>query len=372
MLKNINMTTKVIKCGVVGLTNNKKECLDSEWSNFQDFLQLKNTLWWKNDWGKNIYSANKQQAERFYKSIEEGKEYPISIRKDLIQIEKKDTKLAKYWFRMRVKSKRNLWLAIKPHQPISDDVEFQESKLLKKNGQYFIYLTIQKEIKIKKSYSNILSIDLGVKWIATVCDMKSKRPVFYGKELRGIRGKHFYLRRKIQKKKIRQMGKWLENNKEERIVNDLIHKISRDIVNKAKETNSMICWGDIKGIRKNNKGRKFNRKLNSFPFYKLKEQIRYKAEWEGIKVVEISEAWTSQICNKCSEKGTRNKGLFKCNSCGYEDNSDRNGSLNIGKRVLGQVSRIGVSVNIPKTEAENIKNTKIRNSVSDFRSHLFQ
>jgi len=240
--------------------------------------------------GKNIYSANKQQAERFYKSIKEGKKYPISIRKDLIQIEKKDTKLSKYWFRMRVKSKRNLWLAIKPHKPILDDVKFQESKLLKKNGKYFIYLTIQKEIKIKKSYSNILSIDLGVKWIATVCDMKSKRPVFYGKELRGVRGKHFYLRRKIQNKKIRQMEKWLENNKEERIVNDLIHKISRDIVNRAKETNYMICWGDIKGISKNKKGRKFNRKLNSFPFYKLKEQIRYKAEWEGIKVVEISEA----------------------------------------------------------------------------------
>jgi len=64
--------------------------------------------------------------------------------------------------------------------------------------------------------------------------------------------------------------------------------------------------------------------------------------------------------------------LFKCDNCGYEDNSDRNGSLNIGKRVLGQVSRIGVSVNIPKTEAENIKNTKIKSSVSDFRSHLFQ
>jgi len=168
------------------------------------------------------------------------------------------------------------------------------------------------------------------------------------------------------------MEKWLENNKEERIVNDIIHKISRDIVNKAKETNSMICWGNIKGIRKNKKGRKFNRKLNSFPFYKLKEQIRYKAEWEGIKVVEINEAWTSQICNRCGEKGIRNKGLFKCASCGCEDNSDRNGSLNIGKRVLGQVSRIGVSVNIPKTEAENIRNAKIKNSVSDFRSHLFQ
>jgi putative transposase len=365
------MAQKVIKCGVVGLTDNKKEALDREWSNFQDFLQLKSILWWKGDLGKNIYSANKQQAERFYNSIEEGKEYPISIRKDLIQIEKKNTKLAKYWFRMRVKSTRKLFLAIKPHQPIPKDVEFQESKLIKKNGQYFVYLTIQKEIKVKKSYSNILSIDLGVKWIATVCDMKSKRPVFYGKELRGVRGKHFYLRRKVQKKKIRQMEKWLENNKEERVVNDLIHKISRDIVDRAKETDSMIVIGKLKGIRNQDKGRRFNRKLNSFPFYKLKEQIKYKAGWEGIKVVEICEAWTSQICNRCGEKGTRTRGLFKCEHCGYEDNSDRNGSLNIGKRVLGSISNIGVSVNIPKTEAENIRNTKIRDSVSDLRSHSF-
>lgn len=366
------MVQKIIKCGIVGLTKRKKEALDREWSNFQDFLQLKDVLWWQqSELGKNIYSANRQQAERFYKSIKKGKKYPISIRKDLIQVEKKNTKLSKYWFRVRVKSTRNLWVAIKPHQQIPDDVEFCESKLIKKNNQYFIYLTIQKEIKIKKSYSNILSIDLGVKWIATVCDLKSKRPVFYGKELRGVRGKHFYLRRKIQKKKIRQMENWLKNNNEERIVNDLIHKISRDIVNRAKEINSMICFGKLKNIRKQDKGRKFNRKLNNFPFYKLTQQIKYKAKWEGIKVVEINEAWTSQICSKCGEKGTRKNGLFKCNNCGYEDNSDRNGSINIGKRVLGYISNIGVFVDIPRTEAENIKNTKIRNSVNDLRSHSF-
>jgi putative transposase len=357
------MATKIIKCGVISLTDHKKQILDSEWSNFQDFLQLKDVLWWKKNW--DVHSNNKQQAERFYKSIEEGKEYPISLKPQRYKLEQNNNKLSKYWLRIPTKYYNNknkfskkLWVAIKPHQPIPNDVEFQESKLLKKNGQYFVYLTIQKEIKIKKSYSNILSIDLGVKWIATVCDMKSKRPVFYGKELRGVRGKHFYLRRKVSKKKIKSLYKWLENNKEERIVNDMIHKISREIVNRAKETNSMIAIGKLEWIRNQNRGRKFNRKLNNFPFYKLKEQIKYKAEWEGIKVVEINEAWTSQICNRCDEKGIRNKGLFKCNSCGYEDNSDRNGSLNIGKRVLGQVSRIGVSVNIPKTEAENIKNTK--------------
>ena len=30
-----------------------------------------------------LYSANKQQAKRFYKKIKKDKEYPLSIRKDL-------------------------------------------------------------------------------------------------------------------------------------------------------------------------------------------------------------------------------------------------------------------------------------------------
>ena len=48
----------------------------------------------------------------------------------------------------------------------------------------------------------------------------------------------------------------------------------------AKETNSLIAFGKLKGIRKQDKGRKFNRKLNSSPYYKLTQYIRYKANEE--------------------------------------------------------------------------------------------
>jgi len=221
----------------------------------------------------------------------------------------------------------------------------------------------EKQIKIKQSYSNVLGIDFGVKWVATVCGLNNLKPKFYGRELRRIRGHYFYLRKKLAKKKIREYYKWISNDKEQRIVNDLLHKISRDIVNQAKETNSMIAFGKLKGIRNNNKGKKGNRKLNSFPYYKLARYIKYKAEWEGIKVLEVSEAYTSQICHRCGRRGIRYKGLFKC-ECGLEDNSDRNGAINIGKRALGQVSKVGVTVNIPRTEAVDIKT----NSVSDLRS----
>jgi putative transposase len=128
-----------------------------------------------------------------------------------------------------------------------------------------------------------------------------------------------------------------------------LHKISRKIVIQALRTNSLIVLGDLKGIRdRSDKGRKFNRRLASMPFAKLGNYITYKANWAGIQVIKINEAYTSQTCHKCGELGTRTNGLFKC-KCGYQDNADRNGAINIALRGLGQVSKSGAIVALPTT-----------------------
>jgi len=41
-----------------------------------------------------LYSANRQQANRFYTKIGPNREYPLSIRKDLLKIERQDAKIA--------------------------------------------------------------------------------------------------------------------------------------------------------------------------------------------------------------------------------------------------------------------------------------
>ncbi|MFQ6123021.1 MAG: hypothetical protein ACE5R6_00220 [Candidatus Heimdallarchaeota archaeon] len=84
-----HLALKTIQCGIVHLTKIKKEILNQEYENFQHFLQTGNDL--------GVYSANKQQAKQFYKRIKPNKEYPVSIRKDLLRIEQQNTKLAKYW-----------------------------------------------------------------------------------------------------------------------------------------------------------------------------------------------------------------------------------------------------------------------------------
>ncbi|HYA82555.1 MAG TPA: IS200/IS605 family accessory protein TnpB-related protein, partial [Candidatus Bathyarchaeia archaeon] len=99
---------------------------------------------------------------------------------------------------------------------------------------------------------------------------------------------------------------------EKRIANDIIHKITREIVSRAIETDSLIVLGKLKGLRnqekkevKRGRGRKFNRKLSGFPYFKFTEYLTYKAALTGIKVIKIFENWTSQICRKCKQRGSR-------------------------------------------------------------------
>ena len=146
--------------------------------------------------------------------------------------------------------------------------------------------------------------------------------------------------------------------KERRKVDDLLHKISREIVKRAKEEKAVIVLGDLKGIRKQNKGRKFNRKLNSFPYYRLSKFIEYKANWEGIMVIKVNEANTSKLCSRCGSQGLRHNGRFFCPKCNVELNADYNGALNILKRALGYMSKVGAALTQPEGDRMSLKGDK--------------
>jgi len=168
-----------------------------------------------------------------------------------------------------------------------------------------------------------------------------------------VRGHYFHLRRKLGQKKLLKVVKRI-GNRESRITNDQLHKIAKAIVDEAEWLNAIIAIGNPRGIRRNGRGRRFNRKLNSWPFWKLRKYIGYKANWRGIAVVEVSEAYTSQRCWQCGAIGLRSgkhHGSFECPRCGLKENADRNGAFNIGRRALGQVYKVGAVVSQPITGA---------------------
>jgi len=366
---------KVIKCGIVELTKIKEQLLTEEYENLQRFLGGDNNI--------KMYSANKQQAKRFYKKIKPDKEYPLSIRKDVIKIEKRDTKIARYWAKIPVAGKRGgIWVAIKPHQDIPDDVEFGESKLFRKNGRWFLNLTIEKEVNAKevndknfKGYEFgenkrpvVIGIDIGDKNPITSVELwgsEKKNVQFLGKEIREIRTKYYWARKSIGRKKVKHGVRVIKKigAKESRKVNDILHKITAKIIQRAVELKQqgydpIIVFGDVKNIKpKHKKGEKRNRKLNrilnSVPTYKVKQMLTYKALWNGISVFYVNEAWTSKTCHRCGSRDTAVKDrLFKCNICGLEYNRDLNGAVNIGNRLFGYMLKSGGSSEPPLTPPE--------------------
>ncbi len=381
---------KVIKCGIVGLTRIKERLLSEEYENLQRFL--------REDKNVKLYSANKQQAKRFYKKIKTDKEYPLSIRNDLIKVEKRDTKIARYWTRIPVAGRKGgIWVAIKPHQDIPEDVEFGESKLFRKNGRWFLNLTIIKEVSAKevkgknvKGYEFgenrhpvVIGIDIGDKNPITSVELwgsEKKNVQFLGKEMRGIRTKYYWIRKSIGGKKVRHGARVISRvgSKESRKVNDILHKITTKVVQRAVELKEqgydpIIVFGDVKDIkRKHKKGkrrsRKLNRILNSIPTFKIKQMLTYKALWNGISVFAVNEAWTSKTCHRCGSRDTVVKDrLFKCKVCGLEYNRDLNGAVNIGNRLFGYMLKSGGSSDPARTPAVNII-PKMVVSVCDGRS----
>ncbi len=367
---------KVIKCKIVHLTKIKRELLVQEYGNLQKFLHGDNSV--------KLYSANKQQAKRYYKRIKPDKDYPLSIRKDLIKVERRDTKIAKYWARMPVAGRRGgVWVAIKPHQEIPEDVEFCESKLFRKGNEFHLHLTIQKEIDfVKVETSNyvlysppsfminertvIMAIDIGEANPITSVELwgfgeQRKNVRFLGREIRAIRAHYNWLRKQVGRKKIKHAVKWIKEHvehKESRKVADVLHKATRSIVDRTVELKQqdfepIIVFGNLKGVRKPRvKGkircRRNNRKVHTMPSFKVKHKLLYKALWAGIPVAIVNEAWTSKQCWRCGSTNTIvRKRMFLCRNCGLEYNRDLNGSVNIGNRLLGYMLRSRADVNQP-------------------------
>jgi putative transposase len=260
-----------------------------------------------------------------------------------------DTKLTPYWLKIPIYGVRGgINVPIKTHEPITEDMVCREAKIIRRKGEWFVYLTVEKEVQ-ERNPKSVLAVDLGIRWIATTVNSDNPKPKFYGKDLRRVKGHYFYLRRSLALKKAYKTIKKI-GNKERRVINDLLHKISRAIVNEALENDSMIVLGKLKDMRKKDKGRKHNRKLNNgFPYHRLSKFIEYKARWVGIKVIKVSEKNTSKTCHRCGHMGLRVGSLFKCPKCDYSCNADYNGAVNIMKRGYGYMPYLGAGLTQPRT-----------------------
>ena len=116
------------------------------------------------------------------------------------------------------------------------------------------------------------------------------------------------------------------------------HRISKQIVAKAKTLGLGIAVEDLRGIRsrvEKTVRRKQRSRLSNWSFFQLRTFLTYKAKLAGIPIVAVDPRNTSRtcsVCGHCEEANRKTQDQFLCLFCGHSDNADHNAAINIAAR----------------------------------------
>lgn len=230
------------------------------------------------------------------------------------------------------KSKKTAIKAIIPSHLYRDLTTFKlgSLRLTKKGFHWMAQISVHTE-PLEASGTEVLGIDLGILCPAVaVVDSTGKTKFFgNGRQNKFIRRKYKQLRKELGNKKKLNAIKQI-NDKESRIMRDINHKISKNIVNFAVENNcGTINLEDLSGVRQTSRQRGKNKaNLHNWTFFELGSFIEYKAREVGILVKKINPAYTSQTCPSCGKRNKTKTRNYSC-ACGYHSHRDRVGALNI-------------------------------------------
>ena len=103
-------------------------------------------------------------------------------------------------------------------------------------------------------------------------------------------------------------------------------------------THDTLTVLELLDIKEFNKSRRLNGDLSAFARGRLQQKLMSELNWYGYDYVEVPPDFTSQTCPICSYRNAENRStvnskLFKCGYCGYEDDADHVGAVNIRNRA---------------------------------------
>jgi len=223
----------------------------------------------------------------------------------------------------------NIKLPLKQHKHsnslLDSGYTLKSNIQLKQIGKdYYINLVWFKEAPELKTTGKSIGIDLGYKKLITTSNKE-----FIGKELLKVYTK---LSNKEQgSKKFKKLLKHRDN-----LINYYSKQLKLDNI-------STLVIENLLDVKKNTKGKIYHKvmnKLQRLSYTKTIEKLTDICLVNGIKMVKVSPAYTSQTCSNCGNinKHSRNGEKYKCISCGNELDADYNAAINIRSRGVYSLS----------------------------------
>ena len=194
-----------------------------------------------------------------------------------------------------------------------------------------------------------IGIDMGIVCFATLSNGEYFKPINAFKTYKGRLAK---LQRRL-KNKVKGSHNWLKlkakiaklHHKISNTRKDYLHKIS----NKISKNHAIVYVEDLKvaNMAKSSKGTVeepgknvrqksgLNRAILDQAWYEFRRQLEYKLSWNGGFLVAVPPQNTSRTCPSCghiAKENRRTQSDFVCVDCGYTENADVVGAINILQR----------------------------------------
>jgi putative transposase len=244
-------------------------------------------------------------------------------------------------------------------------------------GKWFVSIQTQREMAdpVHPS-SSIVGIDVGIARFATLSDGSFIEP------LNTFRKHQQRLARvqRVMSRKQKFSNNWKKAKAEVQKIHTRFTNVRRDFLHKATTTisknHAIVCVEDLQ-VRNMSKsaagssdspGRNvraksgLNKSILDQGWFEFRRQLEYKQAWLGGEVLAVPPRNTSQTCPACgyvSAENRQTQARFACVECGYENNADLVGAINIlerGHRLLacGELAQSGRSVKQEPTEVSQL------------------
>ena len=218
-----------------------------------------------------------------------------------------------------------------------------------KCGKWYVSIQTEYEQEEPVHSGSDIGIDMGIVRFATLSNGQYFNPV---NAFHSLKGRLAKLQRQL-KRKTKGSNNWKKlvakiSRLHHRIANirkNFLHQIS----NTVSKNHATVYIEDLKvgNMSKSAKGTVekpgkmvkqksgLNRAILDQAWYEFRRQLEYKLRWRGGQLIPISPQYTSQCCPACGHTAKENRttqALFACVQCGYSNNADVIGAMNVLQR----------------------------------------
>jgi len=255
--------------------------------------------------------------------------------------------------------------------------ELRNVTVSQSGGKWFVSIQTQREMAdpVHPSSSSV-GIDVGIARFATLSDGSFIEP------LNTFRKHQQRLARvqRVMSRKQKFSNNWKKVKAEVQKIHTRITNVRRDFLHKATTTisqnHAIVCVEDLQ-VRNMSKsaagssdspGRNvraksgLNKSILDQGWFEFRRQLEYKQAWLGGEVLAVPPRNTSRTCPACgyvSAENRQTQARFACLECGYENNADLVGAINISERghrllACGELAQSGRSVKQEPTEVSQL------------------